>query len=124
MNERASVITIGGEEYELLLTTAATKEISKKYGGLENLGNGLMQNEKFEDAIDEILELICILANGPVRIHNLRNEDKKQELTVEYLSLFTTPSDIAEFKDAIMDAMVKGTKRDIESEEVKNMEAV
>ena len=124
MNERASIITIGGEEYELLLTTAATKDISKKYGGLENLGNGLMQNEKFEDAIDEILELICILANGPVRIHNLRNEDKKQELTVEYLSLFTTPSDIAEFKDAIMDAMVKGTKRDIESEEVKNMEAV
>ena len=35
--ERASTITIGGEEYNLILTKA-TKEIAKRYGGLENLG--------------------------------------------------------------------------------------
>ena len=38
MDERSSVITIGGVEYELLLTTKATKEIAKRYGGLEKLG--------------------------------------------------------------------------------------
>ena len=38
-NERSSVINIGGKEYELLLTTKATKEIAKRYGGLENLVN-------------------------------------------------------------------------------------
>ena len=33
-NERAAAIQIGGETYELLLTTRATKEIAKRYGGL------------------------------------------------------------------------------------------
>ena len=30
-NERAAAIQIGGETYELLLTTKATKEIAKRY---------------------------------------------------------------------------------------------
>lgn len=34
-NERTAVITIGDEEYTLLLTTKATKEIAGRYGGLE-----------------------------------------------------------------------------------------
>ena len=37
-DERSAVIKIGDTEYELLLTTKATKEIAKKYGGLSNLG--------------------------------------------------------------------------------------
>ena len=31
--DRSSLITIGGKEY-LILTTKATKEIAKRYGGL------------------------------------------------------------------------------------------
>ena len=41
-NERAASITIGGKEYELVLTTGATKQIAKRYGGLSNLGDKLM----------------------------------------------------------------------------------
>ena len=36
--ERSATIVIGGEPYELILTTRATKEIARRYGGLENLG--------------------------------------------------------------------------------------
>jgi hypothetical protein len=36
-DERSAIIRIGDKEYELLLTTKATKEIAKKYGGLEKL---------------------------------------------------------------------------------------
>ena len=43
-NERTAVITIGDEEYTLLLTTKATKEIAGRYGGLENLGEKLMKS--------------------------------------------------------------------------------
>ena len=50
--DRASVINIGGEEYTLLLSTKATKEIAARYGGLENLGDKLMKSENFEMAID------------------------------------------------------------------------
>ena len=34
--ERSAKITLGGDEYELILTTKATKEIAAHYGGLEN----------------------------------------------------------------------------------------
>ena len=61
--ERSSIINIGGTEYELVLTTKATKEIAGRYGGLENLGDKLMKSENFEMAIEEIVWLITLLAN-------------------------------------------------------------
>ena len=60
-NERTATITIGGEEYDLVLTTRATKQIAGRYGGLENLGDKLMKSENFELAISEIVWLILIL---------------------------------------------------------------
>ena len=57
MDERTAMVTIGGVEYEMLLTTRATKQIAGRYGGLENLGEKLMKAENFEMALDEI----CLL---------------------------------------------------------------
>ena len=37
-SDRTAFITLGGQEYELMLTTLATKSIARRYGGLENLG--------------------------------------------------------------------------------------
>ena len=120
-DERSSVITIGGKEYELLLTTKATKEIAKKYGGLSNLGDKLVKSENYEDAIGEIVWLIVTLANQPILIFNYKNKDnEKPLLTEDEVELLTTPQDIANFKDAITEALLKGTKRNIESVEVKN----
>ena len=115
--ERASIITIGGEEYNLILTTKATKEIAKRYGGLENLGEKLMQAENFEMALEEIIWLITLLANQSVLIANRLNGEKRELLTEEDVELFTSPMELATYKDAIMEAMFKGTKRNIESEE-------
>ena len=53
-NERSSGISIGDQEYEMLLTTKATKEIAKRYGGLSNLGEKLMKTENFEMALDDV----------------------------------------------------------------------
>lgn len=115
--DRAACIKIGGSEYELLLTTRATKEIAGRYGGLENLGEKLMKSENFEMAITEVVWLIVVLANQSIMIDNLKTPDKKKELlTEEYVELLTTPTDLAEFKGAITEALYKGTKRDVESE--------
>lgn len=120
-DERSSVITIGGNEYELLLTTKATKEIAKKYGGLSNLGDKLVKSENYEDAIGEIVWLIVTLANQPILIFNYKNKGKEKPLlTEDEVELLTTPQDIANFKDAITEALLKGTKRNIESVEAKN----
>ncbi|WP_262372433.1 hypothetical protein [Sutcliffiella horikoshii] len=122
-DERSAVIEIGGQDYKLILTTKATKEIAKRYGGLENLGNKLMNTKDFELALDEVVWLITLLANQSILIHNLRNKEAKKELlTEEEIELLTTPFELAEYKNAIMASMMKGTKRHIESEPSKNVE--
>lgn len=120
-DERSAVIRIGDNEYELLLTTRATKEIAKKYGGLQNLGDKLIKSDDFETAISEIVWLITTLANQPILIHNYKNKDKQKTLlTEEEVELLTTPTDLADYKDAITECLYKGTKRNVKSEEAKN----
>ena len=117
MDERTATVNIGGQEYEMLLTTRATKAIAGRYGGLENLGEKLMKAENFEMALDELVWLITLLANQSVLIHNLRTpEDKQELLTQETVELLTSPLELAEYNSAIMEAMFKGTKRNVESE--------
>ncbi|AOT72270.1 MULTISPECIES: hypothetical protein [Clostridia] len=117
-NERSAKITISGQEYELILTTKATKEIAGRYGGLENLGEKLMKSENFEMALDEIVWLITLMANQSLLIYNLRNpNDKKNLLTQDEIELLTSPLELATYKNALMEAMFKGTKRNIASED-------
>ncbi len=124
ITERTADINIGGDEYTLLLTTKATKEIAGRYGGLENLGDTLMKSENFEMAIGEIVWLITLLANQSILVHNLKNKDAPKDLlTEEMVELFTTPVDLAVYKAAITAALYKGTKRNVESEpDTKNAE--
>lgn len=115
--ERSAKITIGGEEYELILSTKATKEIAGRYGGLQNLGDKLMKSENFEMAIGEIVWLITLLANQSILIHNFKHKDSPRELVTEdVVELLTAPYDLAGYKEAITEALYKGTKRNIESE--------
>ena len=71
-----------------------------------------------EMALSEIVWLITLLANQPLLIHNLQNpQDKRELLTEEAVELLTSPLELSTYKDAIMEAMFKGTKRRIESED-------
>ena len=115
---RGAAVEIGGQEYELLLTTRATKEIAARYGGLENLGDRLMKSENFEMALSEIVWLVTLLANQPICVHNLRNPgDKRPLLNTDDVELLTAPCELAGFKGAITAAMHRGAKREVESEE-------
>ena len=116
--ERTASIMIGEEQHTLLLTTKATKEIAGRYGGLENLGDKLLKTENFELAIGEIVWLITLLANQSILVHNLKNKEAvKPLLTEDEVELLTTPFDLAGYKAAITEALYKGTKRNIESED-------
>ena len=121
--DRTTSITIGGDEYTLVLTTKATKEIAGRYGGLENLGDKLMKSENFEMAIGEIVWLITLLANQALLIHNLKHKDDQKELlTEDVVELLTVPADLASYKNAITEALYNGTKRNVESEaDAKNV---
>jgi hypothetical protein len=122
-DERSATIDIGGDIYELILTTRATKAIANRYGGLDSLGEKLMKSESIELALDEIVWLIALLANQSVMIWNIHNHDNpKPLLTEDDLELLTTPLELSTYKDAITAAMFRGTARAVESEtEAKNI---
>ena len=123
-DERSAKVAIGGKDYELILTTKATKEIAKRYGGLSNLGEKLMKSENFEMALDEVVWLITLLANQSVLVHNLQNPAKKRDLlTEDAVELLTSPLELSDYKNCIMEAMFKGIKRNIESEDESSKNA-
>lgn len=123
-DNRTATITIGGQDYELLLTTKATKEIAGRYGGLSNLGDKMMNSENFEMAITEIIWLITLLANQAILVYNIRNrENPKPLLTEEEVELLTVPYELAEYRTAITDALQRGTQRNIQSEDTPSKNA-
>ena len=115
--ERSASITIGGRDYELLLTTRATREIAGRFGGLENLGETLMAAENFEQSLVDLIWLITVLANQSILIHNLTDlGDQQSLLTEEAVELLTVPGDLVDYKDAIAECLARGTRRNIVSE--------
>ncbi len=115
--ERSVNIRIGGEEHALLLTTRATKEIMKQFGGLETLGDKLMQAEDLDKAFDKVVWLIVLLANQSILVHNYRHKDAPRELlTEEVVELLTSPADLARYNGAILEALSRGMARTVLSE--------
>ena len=118
MDDRSAVITLGGEDYELVLTTRATKEIAKRYGGLDEMGEKLLSTDDVGATLDEIVWLLVTLANQSRMIHNLKNpKDQIKLVTAEEIELLTSPADFIDYKDAIMTAMQRGTQRNVLSED-------
>jgi hypothetical protein len=70
-----------------------------------------MKTENFEMALDEVVWLITLLANQSVLVHNLQNPAKKRDLlTEDAVELLTSPLELSDYKNCIMEAMFKGTK--------------
>ena len=117
METNKSVIKIGNKEYELLLTTKATKEINTKFGGLENVGNKLTESKSVGESLEIVIWLIVLLVNQAILRKNLVEGTKEPEIKEEELEILTSPADLNDFTSAIMNALIVGTKRNIESEE-------
>ena len=117
METNKSVIKIGNKEYELLLTTKATKEINNKFGGLDNVGNKLTESKSVGESLETVIWLIVLLANQAILRKNLIEGTKEPEIKEEELEILTSPADLNDFSSAIMNALIVGTKRNIESEE-------
>lgn len=121
MSERGAMITLCGSQYELILTTKATKEINRRYGGLGKLGNRLSKAETFEETIDELVWLLTLLINQGILVHNAVNkllgEKQKPLFSEDDIEVLTSPADFADYKDAIFEALQKGAMRHIKSEE-------
>lgn len=106
-------VKIGGTEYELVLTTAATKEINDKFGGLSKLGDSISGSEGIEAAC----WLVALLANQGIRRRNLFSQTKEPELTAEAVEILTTPAELPDLTMACVDAIKMDSQRLVESEE-------
>lgn len=109
----------GLSEKELVqLLMADCESIGDIQAKLKKLFAGTIEQMlEVEMALDEIIWLITLLCNQSIEIHNFRNGDKKPLLTEETVELLTSPGELAEYKDAITEAMLKGTKRNVESDD-------
>ena len=93
------------------------KEINLKFGGLENIGSKLAETKNVAESLDLVIWLIVLLANQSILRFNLENDNKKELLKEEDVEILTSPADLNSYTEAIMDCLVKGTQRAIESEE-------
>ncbi|MDR0957923.1 MAG: hypothetical protein LBM16_01775 [Clostridiales bacterium] len=116
-DNRATEITIGQEKYKLFLSTKAFMEISKRYGGIEQLGENFLSGKSIEETLSEVVWLVTLLANQSIIIHNLQHpNDKKELLTEGFVEAVTEPFELSYYKNALLATMTKGTKREVISE--------
>ena len=111
-DDRKTTIEIEGEEYDLVFNARAAREVSAKYGSLKGFGEAI---EKADDVerINHNVWLTTLLVNQGVAIYNRHNpDDQRKPFTEDDIELLTRPADW----QAARDALVKGSKRNIESE--------
>jgi hypothetical protein len=113
---RKAPVRIGGKDYEMILTTC-NKRNRKSTAAVEPRRK-TYEGRKLRDGPRQIVWLITLLVNQSVLVHNLQNpDDKMEQLSEEAVELLTSPFELAEYKNAIMNAMFKGAKRNVVSEE-------
>jgi hypothetical protein len=116
-DSRVTYLVLGKEKIPLLLTLKATREIATRYGGLEELGNKMLESMDLTGMIDEIVWLIVVLANQCILIENLENKTNKPLLTANELELKMDPYDVTSYREAILAALQAGQKQHVQSEE-------
>ena len=116
-DSRVTYLVLGKERIPLLLTLKATREIATRYGGLEELGNKMLESMDLNGMIDEIVWLIVVLANQCILIENLENKTNKPLLTSTELELRMDPYDMTSYREAILAALQAGQRQHVQSEE-------
>ena len=113
-DDKIVTATIAGDEYQLMFTTKAAKEVAKKYGGLEQLGEIISDPSS---SLDDFTWMLTLLVNQPILIHNYQNKDAKKDLINEdFIDIMTDISDIPVLAEAMTEALQRGTVRHIEGE--------
>ena len=116
-DSRVTYLALGNEKIPLLLTLKATREIAARYGGLEELGNKMLESVDWAGMIDEIVWLIATLANQCILIENLENKTNKPLITPGELELKMDPYEIASYREAILATLQAGQKQHVQSED-------
>lgn len=108
-------VTLDGEEYPMLMTTYATKQIVKKFGGLENLGEKITGDEGHqEEMFDNVCWLVALLVNQPILIYNRKHRDAEKLLfEVDDIAMLTAPGELTPLMEKVGKAISRGSERNV-----------
>lgn len=125
MEEKIVTCQICGKEYPMCLTTRATKEITEKFGSVEEAG-ALIANLQgnIGQALALALWLLGVLLRDGAALRNLLHPEEApiSPPPGELLELLP-PGELIGLRDQIFLAMAVGMGREVESEPEKNREA-
>jgi hypothetical protein len=107
MSENGVEISIRSKAYRLVFTTAALKEIGKKYGGVEEMG-AKMDADRIA-AIDDVCWLVALLANQGIMLDTgITAPGNPDLLTADKVALLTMPWEIEGLSKAAIHAIELG----------------
>lgn len=119
MTDRIVTTEVAGKPYPLCLTLRATKEITKRFGGLENLADALGDAE-LPEQLDTMTWLLSLLMTEGCAMLCVMGEDAPPPLTAEMLEIVLTPGDLIEMQGDLLRTVRVGVGREVDG---KNAEA-
>lgn len=106
---RITEIEIAGTKYPLNFSVKASKEISARYGDLENI------DKAFVDLDETIWLLSTLIEQGVIYKKMVENEEVKG-ISIDELEVVVGFYEIATVQAAVMGAITAGTAREVETE--------
>jgi len=102
---------IAGKKYNLVFNNIALQEVTRKFGGVEELADKMKANPA--DSMDIVFGMVALMANQGtiIETHNI-SKNNPDLITAEYVGTFTKPSEIT----ALSDAMTLAVKLGLETE--------
>lgn len=108
-------VTLDGEDYPMLLTTYATRQIVKRFGGLDDLGKKITgANGDQVEMFDNACWLVALLVNQPISRYNRTHRDSEKALfEADDIAMLTTPADLMTLIEKVGAAISRGSERKV-----------
>lgn len=99
--------TINGKPYDLVFTNAALREVVRRFGGVEEMGQKMQENQA--EAVDHVFWLVSVLANQGTMLATGNTKPNNPELIdADFVAVYTKPHEISALSDAMNRAIAEG----------------
>lgn len=105
MYEDVRIITIGRQEYPAVFNTAALEEVTRRYGGLTELGETMKEPAK---AIAEIAWLIAQLTTQGAALKKLQEGVETKTYSADEVKILMSPKELMDQADLVIEIINAG----------------
>jgi len=105
MYEDVRIITIRQQEYPAVFNTAALEEVTRRYGGLTELGETMKEPAK---AIAEIAWLIALLTAQGAALKKLQEGVEIKTYNADEIKILMSPKELMDQSDLVIEIINAG----------------